>query len=241
MERRLKYLTERTASFGRMYDFDELYTFVKKEAMRRGMRTSFRALEYACEKHAKQKRSGGQPYAVHPLWMARYLLLQSDSAITDVTIATSLIHDVPEENPEISVNDLPFELAVREAVGCLTIIKQAGEPVFERRVKSAEMMLRNKDAAIVRAVDTLNILHTIPQAFGPDRIRKIVLENHMFKIPKMIEAGEIWPETRRLMMKLVEEIRGIIYAYAVIYGIRLGGDPNFVNGPEAKDYSYLLH
>lgn len=235
-------LNKRTVGYGRRYDFDELYTFVKEEITRRGMEISLRALEYACEKHAGQTREGGQPYIVHPLWVAWYLLLQNDLAITDVTVATSLLHDVPEENPRISVNELPFEPEVRDAVGHLTIVKRVNEVVFDRRVRSADMLLQNRDAAIVRAVDMLDILHTIPQVFAPDRIRKIVLENHMLKIPRLMKAGEEWhDEIGTLMAKLVEEINGLNYAYATIYEVRLENDPNFVNAPNTKDYSYLLY
>lgn len=236
-------MSEKNGGYGRRQNFDELYDFVKKTLEQRGMKTSLRALDYACEKHAGQRRKGsGLPYAVHPLWMARYLLLQNDPAVTDVTVAASLLHDVPEENPEIGVDRLPFELEVREVVGHLTIIKRATEPTFDRRVRSADEMSQTKDSAIIRAVDMLDILHTIPQDFAPDRIRKIVLENHMLKNPKLVEAGERWSdELGYLMAKLVEEIQGLNYAYAVIYKVRLENDPNFINAPDAEDYSYLLY
>lgn len=236
-------MSEKNGGYGRRQNFDELYDFVKEALEQRGMKISLRALDYACEKHAGQMRKGsGLPYAVHPLWMARYLLLQNDPAVTDVIVAASLLHDVPEENPEIGVDGLPFGPEVREIVGHLTIIKRAAESTFNRRVRSADEMSQTKGSAIVRAVDMLDILHTIPQDFAPDRIRKIVLENHMLKIPKLVEAGERWSdEIGYLMAKLVEEINGLNYAYAVIYRVRLENDSNFVNAPNAKDYSYLLY
>lgn len=227
---------------GRLYDVDELYAFVKRETAQRGMKISLRALDYACEKHEGQVRKGGQPYIVHPLWMAQYLLLLEDSAVTDVMVATSLLHDVPEERLDISVDDLPFGLEVRDAVAHLVIIKHTGEQTFARRIRGAEMLSQNGVSAVVRAVDMLDILHTIPQAFElePDRIRKIVLEDHALKIPKLVEASKKWPEVSALMMRLIEEINGIIYAYAVIYKIKLD-DPKFVNAPDAKDYTALLY
>lgn len=67
------------------------------------MRESMRALPYMREAHAKTPpRKDGQRYEIRPLSMACYALslrvLGGEmSCITDATIATILLHDVPEE------------------------------------------------------------------------------------------------------------------------------------------------
>jgi len=80
----------------------------------------FRALDFAVELHAGQKRKSNEPYIIHPLSVAH--ILSQDLGVRDpLILASALLHDVVEDVPNISLDDIQREFGnvVAELVdGC---------------------------------------------------------------------------------------------------------------------------
>jgi RelA/SpoT family (p)ppGpp synthetase len=65
-----------------------------------------KAYQYAKQAHAGQKRLSGEDYFVHCVEVARILL---DLGMDTVVVAAALLHDVVEDIPEITIEDIQAE------------------------------------------------------------------------------------------------------------------------------------
>lgn len=233
--------------YGRLFPADKMYVYVSGVVTGANMHQSMRALPYMREAHAGHFRSDGQRYEIHPLSMACYALslmpvMSPDgktSCITDATIATILLHDVPEEL-KIPVESMPFGDKVLCGVKYMTIAERfPGETKFEQKRRYANQLLEDPDAVICKGVDMYYNLSTMMPTFSEERIRKNIVETDMLRLPVLKKAKTRYPELRSLLWILRENITMLMYVYAMQYGVKLTS-PNFVNSPEAKDYSYLI-
>ncbi len=100
---------------------EKTYTFLRGYLESKGFENSLKALPFARKAHEGVFRKGGDPYIIHPLSVAQYLInIGLDS---DYFIAPSLLHDVPEDVPDITVNDLPVDNEVKRLVDVLSFKK----------------------------------------------------------------------------------------------------------------------
>ena len=80
----------------------------------------FKALDFAVELHAGQKRKSNEPYIIHPLSVAQ--ILSQDLGVKDPSLlASALLHDVVEDVEHITLEDIKqhFGNVVAELVdGC---------------------------------------------------------------------------------------------------------------------------
>lgn len=231
--------------YGRLFFPDKMYVYVSGVVTGAGMRESMRALPYMREAHAKTPpRKDGQRYEIHPLSMACYALslraLGGEmSCIMDATIATILLHDVPEEL-QIPVENMPFSDEVLRGVKYMTISERfPGETKFEQKRRYANELLEDPNSVICKAVDMYYNFSTMLPTFSDDRIRKNVVEADMLRLPVLKKAKVKYPDLRPLLWVLRENIKMLLFVYALQYGVKLTIS-GFVNAPDAKDYSYLI-
>lgn len=236
--------------YGRLFPADKMYIYVSGVVTGAGMYESMRALPYMREAHAGQFRSDGQRYEIHPLSMACYalslrLIAQKRTehgivpVIDDATIATILLHDVPEE-AGILVESMPFSDEVLHGVKYMTISERfPGETKFEQKRRYANELLEDPNAVICKAIDMCYNFSTMLPTFSGDKIRKNVVEADMLRMPVLKKAKQKYPDLRPLLWVLRENITALLHVYAMQYKVRLS-DSNFVNPPDAKDYAFLI-
>lgn len=227
--------------YGRLFSADKMYLYVQGTVGGANMSESIRALPYMRKMHEGQFRNDGQRYEVHPLAMACYALSLRKfcTCITDVTIATILLHDVPEES-DIPVESLPFSDDVKHGVKYMTIAdKFPGETKFEQKRRYANELLEDLNSVICKCIDMYYNLATMQATFSPDKIRKNVVESDILRMPVLKKAKYKWPEAQPLLWVLRENITMLLHVYAFQYDVKLT-DPNFINPSTAKDYSYLV-
>ncbi len=234
--------------YGRLFPADKMYVYVSGVVTGAGMHESVRALPYMRKMHAGQFRSDGQRYEVHPLNMVCYALSlmswageaeKKGEGINDATIATILLHDVPEE-AGISVESMPFSDDVLHGVKYMTISERfPGETKFEQKRRYANELLEDPDAVICKAIDMYDNLSNMVHSFSDEKIRKNIVEADMLRMPVLWKAKTKYPDLKSLLWLLRDNISRTLHYYARHYGVRLT-DSNFINPPEAKDYSYLI-
>lgn len=223
---------------GRQFSAQKMYIFLKGALTGAGMKEAVKALLYMRSHHEGQFRDDGQPYMVHPLMMACYAVSLESEFIDDVVIATILLHDVCEET-NTPVEELPFSPEVKRAVKYMTLTRFKDETKFEHKKRYMNELLECRESLIGKAIDKLFNLMTMSAVFSDDKIRKNVVEVDMLFLPVMKEAKQKWPEMSRLLWVLRTGVRAVNDTLALRLKVKLI-DEDFINPPDAVDYSYLL-
>ncbi|EER22268.1 HD domain-containing protein [Rickettsia endosymbiont of Ixodes scapularis] len=137
-----------------------------------------KAICYAKEYHANQKRQSGEPYYSHPLEVA-YMV--ADYLFRTDILVSSILHDTIEDTEltKEMVAQVFGDLVARQ-VEDLTRIKG------DRKISSAEMIEtlyqeKKHDILLIKLFDRLHNMQTIT-AKSPEKIKKIVLETASYFI-----------------------------------------------------------
>lgn len=176
-------------------NWEETFLFIKGYAIAKKMRNTLIALSVASQLHANQKRKGGEPYLIHPLEVASYLI--NLSIDDDVTCAAAILHDVVEDcNIEDAYKELAqkydLEKDVVKVVLLLTKEKNyksgsSAETLYYQNIKS------DKRALIIKLSDRANNLSTI-DAFTKDKMIEYVSETRNLIFPLCKYGKAYYPE-----------------------------------------------
>lgn len=154
------------------------------------------ALEYAWEKHEGSKRMNGQPYIIHPLFVAKYSIAIGASSEDQVCIG--LLHDVCEDCG-ILPTDLPFNEKVQQSVARLTFTYDfaSGDSEDKKQMKKIiskcetfARLIEDPEALICKGIDRYHNLITVEE-LPEENIVKNVLETHRWLLPVIYSALSI--------------------------------------------------
>ena len=215
-----------------MYQYG--YSEAKLEALlvsyckSRGFNDAIRAVRYAAEKHAGQKRMNGQPFIIHPYFVAWYGICSL--ANDENWICANLLHDVCEDCG-VSPNELPFSDETKEIVGYLTFDYHYDEgddederrrkKIYQKGIHYAELIAIPK-GLISKGFDRYHNLLTV-EDLPENNIRKNVLETHRHLLPRFYDALTLdaYRQYHMMLYKLSIDIRGINDHIAYTHGIEL--------------------
>lgn len=86
-------------------DINNIIKTVRVNYKKADIRKIQKAYEYAVVSHADQKRETGEPYIIHPIYVAQIL---ADMTLDEETIIAGILHDVLEDT-EVKYEDLEKE------------------------------------------------------------------------------------------------------------------------------------
>lgn len=204
-----------------MYIYDEEKMFTYLRGYLRGARflESEKALGFAREKHAGQTRVNGQPYIVHPLFMACYAVALR--GVTDDMVATILLHDVVEDCG-VPLSALPVNENIKRGVKFMTI-----SPLFEGEDKAVTKrryfneLIESKEALLCKGLDRFMNLSTMEGVMGEESIRNNVIETHELLMPVLKRAKDIYPELSDALHIIRTNLRSLYYTLAAAHNIDL--------------------
>lgn len=203
------------------YNEGKMYTQLSGFCKGAEMLSALRALGYMREKHGQQKRSNGQLYIVHPLWMANYAI--SLGIRDDNVIATVLLHDVCEDTA-IHVEELPFNDTIRKGVKYMTFQQYNNEDKQTAKQRYFNELLESKEALICKGLDRFMNLSTMEGILSEQAIIKNIKETDEMLLPVMKAGKEKWPEMSDYFFVMRANIRAINDTLAAVHGIELKGD-----------------
>jgi GTP diphosphokinase / guanosine-3',5'-bis(diphosphate) 3'-diphosphatase len=132
----------------------------------------FRALEFAAELHKGQRRRSGAPYISHPCAVAE--ILARELRFRDPhLLAAALLHDVVEDVPEITLEDIvnQFDEVVAELVdGCTKLARHHLDRATLKDLTHSKIFLsasRRLGVLVIKMADRLHnlrTLHHLPKA-----------------------------------------------------------------------------
>lgn len=188
-------------------DVNKMYTYLKAFFRGAKMHESMKALQYAREQHKDQTRKNGVPYIVHPLSMACYAAALDIT--DDVTMATILLHDVPEDC-NVPLDMLPFSDAVKRGVKYMTVVKfETDRDKKETKSRYYRNLLEDKSSVIAKAIDRYDNLRDMPFALASDAIGKNAAETELFLLPVLKEAKEKWVDLSDILFVLKTNILSV--------------------------------
>jgi len=129
-------------------------------------RIVFRALDFAIDLHAGQKRKSNEPYIIHPLSVAQ--ILSQDLGVKDpLILASALLHDVVEDVAHISLEDIRqrFGNVVSELVdGCTKMSLQRLDRNTRVDLTHSKLLLsssRRLGILLIKMADRLHNIKTL--------------------------------------------------------------------------------
>lgn len=197
-------------------EVNKMYTYIRGFCVGGKLENSLRALSYAREKHKGQKRKDGQPYIVHPLTLASWIVALE--IYDDNLIAVALLHDVVEDCG-VSLESLPFNDTIKTGVKYMTISPYAGEDKATTKKRYFKELLESKEAVIVKALDRLNNLGDMEGNLSEEAIIKNVKETDELLLPVLKEAKEIYPEYNNTLYIIREMLKIINRTLATMHKV----------------------
>lgn len=202
---------------------EETFLFIKGYAIAKNMRNTLIALSVAKQLHFKQKRKSGEPYLIHPLEVASYLI--NLSIDDDVTCAAAILHDVVED---CDIKDAYSELARKydledEVIKVVLLLTKnanykdgtESEKVYYENIK------KDKRALIIKLSDRANNLSTI-DAFTKEKMIKYVSETRNLIFPLCKYGKAYYPELSGAITIIKYQMVSICETIESLYDISVG-------------------
>ncbi len=168
------------------------------------------AFEVALDAHKDQRRKSGEAYIFHPIAVAR--IVASEIGLDAVSIASALLHDVVEDSPDYTKDDIErlFGETVARIVDGLTKISSLSKDtdVSTQAENFRKMLLTLNDdvrVIIIKIADRLHNMQTM-DSMRPDKQEKIASETLYIYAPLAHRIGlyNIKTELEDLGMKYTE-------------------------------------
>ena len=169
-----------------------------------------RAFEVAVDAHKDQRRKSGEAYIFHPIAVAR--IVAGEIGLDATCIAAALLHDVVEDNPEYTIDDIErlFGETVARIVDGLTKISSLSKEanVSTQAENFRKMLLTLNDdvrVIIIKIADRLHNMQTM-DAMRRDKQEKIASETLYIYAPLAHRIGlyNIKTELEDLGLKYTE-------------------------------------
>lgn len=169
-----------------------------------------KAFDVAVDGHKNQRRKSGEAYIFHPISVAK--IVASEIGLDATSIAAALLHDVVEDSPYYSINDIEqlFGDTVARLVNGLTKISslKKDKDISLQAENFRKMLLTLNDdvrVIIIKIADRLHNMQTI-QSLREDKQVKIASETLYIYAPLAHKIGlyNIKSELEDLALKYTE-------------------------------------
>lgn len=168
------------------------------------------AFDVAVDAHKEQRRKSGEAYVFHPIAVAK--IVAQEIGMDATSIAAALLHDVVEDNPNYTLDDIQqlFGEAVARIVDGLTKISSLKKDmdVSTQAENFRKMLLTLNDdvrVIIIKIADRLHNMQTM-ESMKPDKQVKIASETLYIYAPLAHRIGlyNIKSELEDLGLKYTE-------------------------------------
>ena len=137
------------------------------------------AVAFATAVHEGQKRESGEPYIIHPIAVAEYLM---DMGMDSATVIAGVLHDTVEDGKDISLDEISkrFSAEVAHLVDGVTKLTRSGQKEYvtkkqEQNENLTKLFLAIADdvrVVIIKLADRLHNMHTLEYCTREKQIRK---------------------------------------------------------------------
>ena len=177
----------------KIFNEERMYTYAKTVTRERKLYQTAKALPFAREKHAFQRRKGEQkdvPYIHHPLTMVCQAL--SMGIYDDDILSALILHDVVEDTGT-TLEELPVNEETKELVRLMTKDPAPKDKAAAKKAYYAELA-KNPRAALVKCFDRVNNLSDMALGFTRDKMADYVEETEKYIVPLLRVIKDQAPE-----------------------------------------------
>ena len=142
-------------------------------------KTMEEAVAFAAAVHEGQKRESGEPYIIHPIAVAEYLM---DMGMDYATIIAGVLHDTVEDGRNVTLDEITrrFSAEVAHLVDGVTKLTRSGQKEYvtkkqEQNENLTKLFLAIADdvrVVIIKLADRLHNMHTLEYCTREKQIRK---------------------------------------------------------------------
>lgn len=154
---------------------NEIIKTIRKNYKKADNKKIQQAFQYAVISHAKQKRESGEPYVMHPIYVARIL---ADMTLDDDTVIAGLLHDVLEDTEAtFETLEKEFGKSIAIMVDGVTKLKtlkytSAEETEIENYRRMFVAMAKDIRVILIKLADRLHNMRTLNYKTRETQIRK---------------------------------------------------------------------
>ena len=136
------------------------------------------AFDTAVDAHKDQRRKSGEAYIFHPIAVAK--IVASEIGMDATSISAALLHDVVEDSPDYTLNDIDqlFGNTIARIVDGLTKIsildKDDDKPISLQAENYRKMLLTLNDdvrVIIIKIADRLHNMQTMDSMRGDKQVK----------------------------------------------------------------------
>jgi len=226
-------MSERTVKNER---WRNVFDSIRVHAIKYKMRNTLIALDVAVKCHEGGERDGGEPYIIHPLMVAKTLILlkleeelanwfphMSKEEIKyqcDILYAAAILHDVIEDT-DIKQKQLRERGLEKEVVDTILILtkKTKGQTKKVEPEIYFKRILMNWKATLIKIADRQNNCSTM-QVFEEPRMKKYIYETIEWFYPLCGEAKFLYPEVSNAITIMKNSIIAIVEAIATLINMQ---------------------
>ena len=193
-----------------IYNWEHMKTYVKTTARNFKLSNTLKAVDFAVDAHAGQKRKrSSTPYIYHPLNLACHAL--SMGILKDEIIAACLLHDVVEDCGK-TLEDLPVNEETKILVQLLTHEKTTDENRATVMKAYYDSIAANPAASLIKCIDRCNNLTTMSWGLSRDRIYRMIKETDEY-YPRLLDAVKATTEFNNAAWLLKYQIESMLDIY----------------------------
>ena len=213
-----------------------VYDSIKVHAIKYKMRNTLIALEIALKWHAGDEREGGEPYIIHPLMVAKTLILlkleeelakwfphMSAGEIKyqcDIVYAAAILHDVLEDT-FIKVKTLRKAGLEKEVIDTVLLLtkKRKGEEKKKEPDIYFSRILTSWKASLIKISDRENNCSTM-EVFEEPRMKKYIKETIEWFYPLCTQAKIRYPELSNAVTIMKNSIVAVVETIATLLNMQ---------------------
>lgn len=172
-----------------------------------GDSTVRRAVAVAGESHRNQLRDGGEAYIIHPLRVAtHFLVFWDEPGLTQSDVASAVLHDVLEDDPDMSLGRLAEEFGADVADAVFRLSRKTPQGTLTPAQYRGTLLESSRKVQVIKLCDRLDNILSLYSCPDAAKVQRYLDQTAEFYGPLGEKAN--LPDLTRSILEEVEQLRG---------------------------------
>lgn len=164
--------------------------------------TALKAFEFARRWHCGFRKDGVTPEFQHQIEIAQYCITLKGLTNEEEVITVALLHDVMEDYPQVTFDEVKREFGTKIAESCRALNKNE---VSEN--KYFDGIASDPVASIVKGADRIHNVNSMVGVFSKEKQKKYIQEVNIHFLPMLKKARKLFPEQLDAYFNIMHMLR----------------------------------